>query len=218
MKYWDDFLSEVTPYMENCPLPVVKNHIKNAAIEFCQRAALWRRELDAISLIANEHTYEIDDEINSDETISSIDYAFLTETSGETPLTITTEDAMKITVRNWRTLTASKPKAVMLLDTEKLRVYPIPEVALTGSLVTGIILKPSRDSAGVPDWIHEQYAEAIAHGAKARLYGMKGRSWYSPDEGIDEKTDFDMAVKDATIRTNKGNSRQDLQVKMRPFA
>jgi len=218
MKYWDDFLSEVLPYVENCPIPIAKNYIKNAAIELCQRATLWRQELDRINITANIHTYELCTELNTDETISSIDYAYITEDSGETNLTVTTEDAMKISTKVWRTLTATKPESIMMLNTENCRLYPIPEVDITNSLVVGLIMKPSRDAAGVPDWIFEQWAETIAHGAKARLMGMKGRDWYAPSEATDEQADFDLGVKDATIRANKGHSRQNTKVQMRPFA
>lgn len=218
MKYWEDFLSEVMPYVENCPLPVAKNHIKNAAIEFCQRTALWHHEFDQINVTANIHTYELHTELDTDEVISSIDYAYLTEDSGETHLNVTTEDTLKNNIKVWRTLTATKPNSIMMIDTENCRLYPIPEEDISNSLVVGVIMKPSRDSAGVPDWIFEQWAETIAHGAKARLMGMKGRNWYAPEEGADEQTDFDRGVTDATIRANKGHSRQNLQVQMRPLA
>ena len=218
MKYWEDFLSEVMPYVENCPIPVAKNHIKNAAIEFCQRTALWHKELDQINITAGIHTYELSTELSIDEAISAIDYAYITETSGETHLDVTTEDALKINVRVWRTITATKPEGIMMANTENCRLYPIPEIDIANSLVIGLIMKPSRDSAGVPDWIFEQWAETIAHGAKARLMGMKGRDWYSPEEGVDEQSDFDIGIHDATIRANKGHSRQNSQVQMRPFA
>lgn len=218
MKFWDDFLSEVMPYVENCPLPVAKHSIQNAAIEFCQRTALWRRELDPISIIANIYDYDLDDEISADESVSSINFAFLTEVSGETPMKVTTEDTMQQTIRNWRTLTSSKPQAVMLTDTENLRTYPIPEAAIAGGLVVGLILKPSRIAGGLPDWIYEQWAEAIAYGAKAKLFSMKSRPWYDAQEALDEQDNFDMAIKDATIRTNKGHSRANTSVQMRPLA
>ncbi len=218
MKYWDDFLGEVMPYVENCPVPVAKNHIKNAAIEFCQRTALWRQELDRINITEAIYVYELNTELSTDESISAINYAYITETSGETSLTITTEDALDARNSVWRALTSTKPEAIMMVDTENCRLYPIPEADISNSLIVGLIMKPSRDAAGVPDWIFEQWAETIAHGAKARLMGMKGRDWYSPEEGVDEQTDFDNGVHDATIRANKGHSRQNTQVQMRPFA
>jgi len=218
MKLWEDLLNEVMPYVENCPLPIAKHQIRNAAIEFCQRTALWRSELDRINITTNIHTYDLHTEITIDQAISAIDYAYITESSGETNLTITTEDSLKITNRVWRVLTSTKPESIMLLDTDNCRLYPIPEVDISNSLVIGLILKPSRNSAGLPDWIFEQWAEAIAHGAKARLFGMKSRSWYAPDEGVDEQADFDISVQDATIRVNKGHSRQNTQVKMRALA
>jgi len=218
MKHWDDFLSEVMPYVENCPLPVAKNHIKNAAIEFCQRTALWRLEMDRLNIADTIYTYEIATDLELDESISAIEFAMLIEDGTTTPLGITTDDSMNQNYPGWQTVTSDKPSAVMLTDTENLRVYPIPERDIINSLVIGVILKPSRNSAGLPDWIFEQYAEDIAHGAKARLMGMKGRSWYSPEEGIDEQNDFDYGIKNATIRTNKGNSRQSNGVTMRPLA
>lgn len=217
MKYWEDFFNEVTPYVENCPSIIVKHQVRNAAIEFCQRSGLWRREMDRINIAANIHTYEINTELSVDETISAIDYAFLTETTGSTPLGITTEDVLKASSSTWRTITATRPEAALLTDTENCRLYPIPSEDINDSLVVGVILKPSRDSSGLPDWIFEQWAEKIACGAKAKLYSMKSRPWYDAQESLDEQDNFDMAIKDATIRTNKGNSRINLQVQMRPL-
>ena len=218
MIVWNNFLNEVLPYVENCPTPIVKQHLRNAAIEFCQRTALWHQELAVISVVQDQYTYDLTGTLTTDEAISGINYAYLTETDGETPLNVTTEDEMNAHILVWQVNTATKPDTIMMLDTVNCRLYPIPEVAIANSLVVGLILKPSRASTGVPDWIYEQYAEAIAHGAKARLMGMKGRSWYSPEEGIDEQGDFDLAITDATIRTNKGNSRRNSRVKMIPFA
>jgi len=218
MKYWTDFLSEVMPYVENCPNPIAQHQIRNAAIEFCQRTALWRRQMDQLNIAANIHTYEIDSDLSVDEAISAIDYAYITETSGDTPLGVTTEDSLKQSDPIWRTKTTTKPEAIMMADTENCRLYPIPEEDIDNSLVVGLILKPSRDSAGLPDWIFEQWVEKIAHGAKAKLLSMKSRPWYNPQESADEQDSFDLAVTDATIRTNKGNSRQNTQVQMRPLA
>jgi len=219
MKLWEDFLSEVLPYVENCPNIIAKSHIKNAAIEFCQRTALWKSELSAFDITLDIHTYALNTKVDpEEEVISSIDYAFITEEHGETHLNVTTEDAMKANVKLWRTITGTKPSAIMMLDTENCRLYPIPEETIANSLIVGLILKPAKSAAGIPNWIFEQYYEVISHGAKARLMGMKGRNWYSPEEGVDEQSDFDIGVRDATIRTNKGNSRQNMQVQMRPFA
>lgn len=218
MKFWSDFLNEVMPYVENCPIPIVEHQLRNAAIDFCQRAALWRKQMDLISIVTDIHTYDISVDLDTDEAISSIDYAYLTESSGETPIGVTTEDILKNNVLNWRTQSATKPNSIMMVNTESFRVFPIPEETIANSLVVGLILKPSRNSSGVPDWIHEQWAEKIACGAKAKLFGMKSRPWYDPNESADEQENFDMAIKDATIRTNKGHSRIDSTVTMRPFA
>jgi len=219
MKTWSDFLNEVSPYVENCPTPIVEHEIRNAAIEFCQRTALWRREMVAINVTLNTHSYDLSANLTAaEEAISAIDYAYLTETEGETDLGVTTEDTLKNTISTWRTRTAVKPEAIMLTDTENARLYPIPEESITGGLITGLILKPSRTATGVPDWIHEQWAEKIAHGAKAKIFSMKSRPWYDAQEAIDEKDNFDMAIKDATIRVNKGHSRANLSVQMRPIA
>lgn len=218
MKYWEDFLGEVMPYVEGCPLPLAKNHVKNAAIEFCQRTALWRHEMDRLNITTNIELYELSPDLELDETISAINYATLIEDDNTKPLVITTDDLMNQTSPGWQTVAGQTPEAVLLADTENLRVYPIPERDILNSLVVGLILKPSRDSAGLPDWIFEQYAEVIAHGAKARLMGMKGRAWYSPEEGMDEQNDFDLGVSGATIRANKGNSRLNNSVIQRPIA
>ncbi len=218
MKFWEDFYNEVMPYVENCPAPIIKHQLINAAIEFCQRSGLWRRQMDQINITANIYSYNIMVELSNDEAVSNLDYAYITETSGETKLFVTTEDTLEGYIDNWRTKTAPKPTSISMEDAENFRLYPIPEADILNSLVIGLILKPSRNSAGLPDWIHEQWAEKIAHGAKAKLFGMKSRSWYDKKEALNEQDSFDLAIKDATIRTNKGNSRTNLKLKMRPMA
>ncbi len=57
---FDTILKEVSPFVPNCPEPVMVNAIRNAAIDFCDFTGWLTQDLDPISVIANEPLYEIE--------------------------------------------------------------------------------------------------------------------------------------------------------------
>jgi len=218
MKYWEDFLIEILPSVENCPNPLAINAVRNAAIEFCQRSVVWRKELDPITISATIKEYDLHAELENNETISAINTGHILDNGQICPLYVTTTEELDSVVPQWKGVTGQRSSAVFMKDTRTAQLYPIPETTIAGGLNLEMVLKPSRDATGVPDWLFEQWAEGIAAGAKARLFNMKSRPWYDASFAMDEQDTFDAAVKDASMRVNKAHSRRTAKVQMRPLA
>lgn len=53
----DDFLPFVLPHVKNCPNEVARHHIRQAIIELCDRALVWREYQDAVTTVADQSAY-----------------------------------------------------------------------------------------------------------------------------------------------------------------
>ncbi|MCK4826181.1 hypothetical protein KA005_61125, partial [bacterium] len=56
---FEDYLQEVLIEINGCPSKVATNAIRNAVIEFCQKARVWRETLDPINVKANTAVYDL---------------------------------------------------------------------------------------------------------------------------------------------------------------
>src|SRR4030065_864765 len=57
---YTSFLPKRSPEVPGCPLSVPEDAVREAAIEFCEKAWAWIYTHDAISAIANEGVYPFD--------------------------------------------------------------------------------------------------------------------------------------------------------------
>lgn len=217
MVEYERYLPEVRGEIEDCPIIIATNEIRNTIIDFCQKTTIWRQDLDAISIVADVCEYDI----NYDTFVKAagINWAYLVdENDDEVNLTITSEDNLDNgsvrAVRLWRTKTGT-PSDVYQKNPNTIRLVYIPNAAFT--LYVGVWVKPTRDSYEAPDFIHDKYLEAIASGAKARILNMKTRPWYDPNAAALEEADYIARRSSALIDATKSHTRTSKTVMMRSF-
>jgi hypothetical protein len=91
------------------------------------------------------------------------------------------------------------------LSPEGFLLVPTP-VAATNVTLT-VALKPTRDSTKGPDFLFEDYYEAICAGAKGRLMLTKGKSWTDPQAAALQLAFFNEKITEANVRRSKAFGR-----------
>lgn len=169
MKSFDELLPNILPYAPGCAIPAAYVAIREAAAEFCERTRLWRH--------ADDFDITEDDAEGITTPYGSVLHEIeLVQFDGCDlgPRTTQWLDAFE---HGWRagTLTG-KPQYVTQTDPNTLRVVPHQ----TGHVNLFLILKPSIDAEELPDFLIDQYREAIAHGALSRLLAVPGKPYSNP--------------------------------------
>jgi hypothetical protein len=214
MTLYEAFLPEVMPWARACAEPVAVQAIRNAAIEFCDTSGWWRYETDVIPLVPNQADYDIPTPDETD--VSTLLSAFYNERQ----LFIRTPDQLGGDVfMDWRSIGANQPSVVTQMSQSQVRLSPYPNVDLVDNpgLTLMLALKPTRDSEGVWKPVYDNYAEAIAHGALARLYSQMETPYSNPDAMIMARRMFNAGVDDARAEVNRAYGRVPITVQIPRF-
>lgn len=174
MSSLDSFLPYIRPWAPGVPDQVAFKNIRLAVIEFCERTRLWRYEddYDVTAEECNGGIFTPNGSILHDIEVVMMDGHELRPSS--------TRDLDR-TQPGWRTgdLGTGLPRYYTQIEQNTLRIVP----AYAGHVYVCLRLKPAADSMDVPDFIANEYAEAIAWGALGRLLLIPGQSFTSPELG-----------------------------------
>lgn len=174
--------------------------IRRAAIEFFEKTLAWVYNHPAIDVVAAQMAYPFVPPAGA--VVAKVLQAWYN--GGK--ITSKTPDQLDEIYANWRTITGT-PQYITQDDERNLLLVPTPSAALTAGLVLRVALKPTLASTGVETRIYEEYRDAIASGAKARLMLMKDKPYSDMKLGALEMGLFNAAVADAKFKAQKGFGR-----------
>lgn len=191
---WSSLFQYVAPDVYECPEITMEIAIRDAAIEFCRKAYVWKEELDPIQVQKGVHTYELGASRNV--ICEHIVEAFF----GEQELVA----AKASNLPSNRDTYEAKPRAYSLMFGDQVRLYPIPDTA--GVLKITAALTPSSTATGIDSTLFERYKEVIAHGAKHRLMAVPSKSWSNPAAAQYHMQQFMRGIGEARIRSDNDMS------------
>lgn len=206
---FEDYLNEVRPDVPGCPEATMENAVRNACIELCEKALIWRETLAAIDSVVGTDQYTLSSADAEAAVHMPIYVAYDT-----TPLDGYSEEELDIIDYGWRTAGQNIPSAYLMVPGGILWFNRKPAVAITGGIVTRVAIKPKPDAIGADDFLYNDWHEAIAHGAKRRLMEVEGKKWSNPKSARFHGAKFNFFVQDAHARATKGNIRKSTTAKM----
>jgi hypothetical protein len=202
------FLTDVLPYVRDCPEFVAVNAIRNACIEFCEKSTWWRQSLTEITLVAGQGEYDLD--VCAGASIATIISAHL----GRQPLMFGTEEKMVETIGpDWRTREGPVHYVVHDGDFNTIRLAHVPDSVPEDTLKLHVALRPIKSSVRVPAELYERWSEVIGFGARARLHDTPGQPYTNTEAAREYRKWFMSGFGDAKIQANRGRSRAPLMVR-----
>ena len=152
MRDWADFFPDVLPAVElGTPEPTVVHQLRRAAQDFCHRTRAWRTTLEPITTVGEQTAYDIP--LPEQTALVRVEGA---ELLGHGSLAL------------WR---PGLGEGQYLLTRDARKVVLHRSVASDLTMVLDVTLKPGDMAMGIDDAVFDQYSEAIALGAVARLRG-----------------------------------------------
>ena len=198
----DKLLPEVMTFAPRCPEPLALRHLRQAAIEFCQRTRAWRAD--------DEFTVSTPD----CEGVCTLQDAVLFEIKsarlGETDLTPVTEAWLDSEYPGWKERDESTPRYVTQLSANTVTLYPRG----SGLLKLRLVLQPSRQADTLPDFLVDQHGELLGKGAAGRVLTTGNVEWANPNLGAALLNEFQARLDTEAYRAAKG--QQGARLRTRP--
>jgi len=198
---YEEFLTEVMPYVRECPEIVAVNALRNAMIEFCDKSMLWQYEVDPIDVVAGttEYTLALPPGTGIARIMDLFHNGHRLQPRSETELA-------SLYVDDWRSqqgepcyYTQRWPNVVILC--------PAPSTSILSGLDLIVALRPTRAGIAVDDFLFERWAEEIAFGARARIMAISGQPYTDQVQASYYRAQFESAIGKAKIELNRGLTR-----------
>lgn len=206
---FDDFLPYVAPSVNACPPIVAIHNIRQAAIEFCEKAQVWRERMDTLLAdgISTHYALPIDDQTEISKLLEVTVGA-----SGRKP-----DDYVIVTPMDGRD-EQRRQTGKRFAWTDNRRDIYLSQTPVEGSEIEVYVsLKPSQSAFSFPDDLFGHYVEHIAAGALSRLFKIAKTDWYDPALSADKRNEFMAAISTQGMATHLGNGRSKRRSKVRWF-
>lgn len=214
------FLPFVLPKVTMCPEPLALQAIKLSAIEFCRRTNIVRR-VQSHSIVADTQDYT--PTAVTDMLVCKVLDAWVEGRKLEFADQVDDPTALTGAAIGSATLATGSPthfffKTPVQLTTgvAKVSLYPVPDTAVTSGLTLRLAMQPDVACATVEDVLFDEFNEAIAHGALARIMVVPNQPYTSANAG-NHRTMFLAACHEAKWQAQVGHGQGSLRVQPRRF-
>lgn len=191
------FFPDIEPELPRCPTPVIENRIRDAIIDSCERANIWRWVHPEMELIAGVSHYTL--ATPTDDTLIHSMLDIMREgRSMRHSLDIDTQSGYAVCERGEFHL-ASAP-------TKTLCVQPV------------VSIKPSRTTLMVAEVLVRDYYHLICTGSLYKALMMTGRPWSNPELAKEMQKQYELALAKAKQGIDRGFTTGSQRFKPRKFA
>lgn len=200
MAAWDVFFPRVLVRVPNVPSPLMRQALRDAAREFCEKSLAWRQWI-ACAAPTNPETR----------------WSFTLPADSEMQrLERVTVNGTPVEVRGILTLTrdplvhgANEERAAV---TQDLVLFHLLGQAVTGTVQAFATLIPTTEAATAPDFITRRYLVPIAAGAAAKLLELPDTPWSTlptaPAAAMRARDDFEKGIASAQTDTFRGHTAE----------
>lgn len=171
MSAYTDWFDYVLPDVPGVANRLATQKIREAVIEFCRRTLLYKHNPAAINIVGGTAAYTVTPPAGT--VVSDFTHVLVNgkQVDPQTPAWLDQN------VTNWRTTATGPARAYLVTMSGQIKLVPTPPDSIASGLVVEVALRPTVASTTCPDWLLEDFQEAISHGAKGRLFAMKRKPW-----------------------------------------
>lgn len=175
MVNWDKFYDYVMPSVQGCPVSMVKNAIRSACIEFCEKTLIWKQDSILNDVLEGYNMY-----VFAPPKEAKVVMPYRVTFNG-VEVQPTDLQSLESFMPDWKDMKEETPKYYFLAFDDVVRLVGTPTKSFINALSADVALKPTRSAEKCPEFIYNDWAEVIAAGALARLHAMSGKIWATPE-------------------------------------
>lgn len=207
------FLDYVLPHVPGCTNEMALLEIKNTLIDFCEKTLVLQVDQEPVTVISGISDYDLDPP--RDRLVVKIMKAWYKGVDLD-PTSPDEVNTPSIYNQNSGALVdRGDPRFYIQKDVRSYSLYPIPKETARLALTMRVALKPTRSASTIDDFIFEEYAETIGHGAIARLALSQGKPYSDLKLAAARNGMYLTGVNVARDRAQKGYVRSSRHVKLR---
>lgn len=201
MRDIEDLLPNVLPYAPGCAEPTAVQHLRDAAVRFCERTRCWRF-IDTFQTTGEHHEILV---VPSDAVLFEIEWAKFNnrELEAVSPQAATWHNQDGYTEPRY--ITQVNPNCVSL------------EPHAVGELVISMFLKPAPTALEIPAFMICDFGRALADGALATLLLLPNQPFTNPQLAMVFETKFQQALDRNFALNMRGQQRAPKRTKSNNF-
>lgn len=184
---FDSFMVDLEPDLPMMPIPAIERRLREAAIEACEDASVWRYNHPEIQILKGQREYEL------------------------TPLEGTDVHSILAVYRSGRHLEPTREIQVIDRGCIALLTTPAVDSELLDSLKTTnrglyvtVTLKPSRTGRQVSTEIFRDHHKMLIDGTLSKAYDMQGQAWSNPEMAMKHRASFERGIAEARRARERG--------------
>lgn len=194
-----DFVKYVRSSAPSCPDKIIKDAVREASVEFCERSKLIT-EITTVDTVIGQSDYPIAPTTGAFNEIQKCERA-----DGSDLDSVSIQDFYEYDVDD------NDPLRFAFLS-DDLLLHPTP-IAIETLTITGIV-KPAEDDTTVPDELFLNHRQTIAAGAKHIIHSQY-ESYLDSGKATFNKGVFDGGVFKAGVKRAKGGTSRPLRTRSR---
>lgn len=174
------FLSNVYPFVRDCPEISCISAIRATCQDFCRRTQAWQYQTDVQKVTAGNAVYTMDAPPGA-----AVDKVLQAWCSGVTLSPQTAIFLARFYGPNWREVTGQPRFFYHNGTTAEITLVPKPEADVDNGVSAIVSCYPASSSKDVDSVILDRYAEAISYGTRGRLYDTPNQPYSDPARAQD---------------------------------
>jgi hypothetical protein len=214
MSAYTDFLDFVMPHVPGASTAIVTHEIRNTVIDFCKRSLVLQRDHDPITVVKG--TIDYDFEPPTGYLVVRVMKAWVEGREIDPVAPDYIQDPIFYNQSYAGAVkTLSSPLIYTQKDERSVSIYPFPDKTISLGLTMRVALKPTVASTTCENFILEDYAEVIAHGALFRLMASPNKPYTEPTLAAAQSQMFESGLNLARQSAARGHVRANQQVRLR---
>ena len=179
MREIEELLPQVIPYAPGCADPTAIQHLRDAAVRFCERTRCWRH-IDTFNTTKNHHQIMA---VPSGAVLFEIEWAKFDDRELEAKIP---------DVDTWhhQDQAYAYPRYITQVNPSCVSIEPHAE----GELMISLFLKPSQETDILPDFLVSHMARNIADGALATLLLLPNQPFTNPQMAMAFEAKFQASL------------------------
>jgi len=200
----NDLLPEVLQYANGAPSIMLRIHLINAAIAFCNKSMILKKEPSVFQPEEDQPTYTLKYPQDRYRAVA-VDEVKIGD--GQ-PLMRMTEHEMDTEISDWRDQTAPVPTRYWLTNhTNVIRLWPTPSADVEDDCLVRTVVTYKRDQVEIDEFMYEKWSEPIQAGALASILMIPMASWYNEAIARSMASAFRTGVREARKTSLSGTGK-----------
>jgi hypothetical protein len=215
-RLFSDLVNRIAPSTPGAPQPVIITHVRNAAIEACERTLAYKYVQAEQTLVNGTYSYAYAPAATTE--VHAILAANINDTIKITPKTV--EQVTRI-YPFWPTTAAAlrgSPLYVVHFDADTYLMARTPDGVTTYLLHMVLALKPLRTATGLEQSVFDELEDVIVHGTLQHMLVLPEQTWSDNELAAYHAKQFVFKIAERRARATVGAGRAVLTARAQSWA